>query len=530
MTSNASFRRKVIYGVIIAILLLPLYLISRPSVREPDGRLTEGGVLAQLRSEYDLSQADLGEIDPASESMKLATLGMRGIAANLLWERATRYHRVHDWDSLTATLNQISKLQPNFISVWQFQGWNLAYNVSVEFDDYRSRYHWVKRGIDYLREGIRYNSQEPVLPWEIGWTFGHKIGKADEYTLFRRLYAEDNDFHDDLSANINIDNTLGPNGWSEQDRPDNWLTGREWFLRGQQIVDSGIPIRGRLVDDSVRRGKTPLLFHSHPPKWLINHATIIEEEGVLDEKAQYAWMRSGNEWSKYGNKEIPTSYGFAIKLEDQERIQEEVNKIGEQIDELLPGVREEIEAEKRGGLFPEELAASLVPAEQRTEEQRELAFAAERKSRARYPEIADRAPADLKRKVDQLVAQGQVAQAVADAIYNYKDQVNYDYWKLRCNIEQSDTAIRARRLIFDADAAFRRGDLQEMRRLYEQSWEEWAKIFNDHPVMLEDITAEELMDSVRRYAWVLSQEEEEFPPPDFPLKRLLEFHDLEEEY
>ncbi len=332
MISQASFVRKIIYGVIIALLLIPMYLISRPALRDPrnpEGPRTEGGVLAQLRNEHRLSQAVLGEIDPASESMKLATLGMRGIAANLLWERANRYKREHDWDSLAATLNQISKLQPNFISVWQFQGWNLAYNVSIEFDDYRSRYHWIKRGIDFLRDGIRYNSEEPILDWEIGWTFGHKLGKADEYVQYRRLFREDSDYHDDLSANISMDNTVGPDN-----RPDNWLAGRQWFLKGEELVESGVPIRGRLVDDTgrIKRGKTPLLFHSYPPKWLINHAVAIEEEGYLDETAQYAWMKAGEQWNAYGDRPIPTSYGFAIRLNDGERLQKEESTSGGRVE------------------------------------------------------------------------------------------------------------------------------------------------------------------------------------------------------
>jgi hypothetical protein len=519
MIANASFRRKVIYGILMALLLIPLYLISRPSVRESGGRLTEGGVLAQLRTEHGLSQADLGEIDPASESMKLATLGMRGIAANLLWERANRYKREGDWDNLTATLNQISKLQPNFISVWQFQGWNLAYNVSVEFDDYRSRYHWVKRGINFLRDGIRYNSQEPVLPWEIGWTFGHKIGRADEYIQYRRLYRDDEDFHRDLRAHVDIEKTLGPDN-----KPDNWLTGREWFLRGQQLVDSGVPIRGRLVDDTgrVRRGKNPLLFHSYPAKWLISYATAIEEEGHLDEKAQIAWKRAGAAWDEYGRRPILTSYGFNIRLADLERIQAEADNYGKQLDELLPGIREEIEAEKVATLSPEELEARTVPVDQRTEEQRLLAYAADRKARARYAEMAERAPADVKRKVGRLVSQGQIAQSFADTIYNYRDQVNYDYWKLRCEIEQQDTAIAARRYIYEADQAYAATDLETMKNKYEAAWTEWAKIFDQYPSLMEDTTAEDLMDEVRRYAWLLGQLDEPFPPPDFKLNKLIQ--------
>lgn len=531
IANDPSFRNKVMYGIGIVVLLIPLYIISRPAVRGQDGT-TGGGILSSLRRDHDLSQAKLGEIDPASETMKLATLGMRGVAANILWHKATEYKKRHDWDNLTATLNQISKLQPNFISVWQFQGWNLAYNVSVEFDDYRSRYHWVKRGVNFLRDGLRYNTKEPVLHWELGWTFGHKIGKADEYIQFRRLYSEDEDFHRQLGTDINMDNTLGPNGRSEREQPDNWLTGRQWFLSGQEIVDGGIPIRGRLVDDGtnrVRRGKTPLLFHSHPSKWLISHAVAIEEEGVLDEKAQVAWMRAGDAWYEYGNRAIPTSYGFSIRLNDEQRMQDEIDRIAEQIDAALPGVREEIENEKRATLSVEEIEALELPPEERTQGQMELAFAAERRTRARYAEIAERAPEDQKREIQRLIMLGELAQAEADAIFNYREQVNYPYWKLRTEVEQTDTAIKARRLIFEADKAFDNGDLETMRKSYEEAWKLWSEIFEKHPVLMEDTTAEELMDAVRKYAWLLNQQDEAFPPKDFPLLRLLEHQSLEEE-
>ena len=197
----------------------------------------------------DFRRPYLGEIDPASESMKLATLGMRGVAANLLWERANRYKREHDWDSLAATLNQISKLQPNFISVWQFQGWNLAYNVSIEFDDYRSRYQWVKRGIDFYREGFRYNTEEPVLDWEVGWTFGHKMGKADEYVQFRRLYRDDRDYHQDLSTDVNMDNTVGP-GQSTGQLADGTTVVSESGTAGRSRRSDSRPTRRRHAVES----------------------------------------------------------------------------------------------------------------------------------------------------------------------------------------------------------------------------------------------------------------------------------------
>ena len=132
MSPRSAFRRKIIYLVVIAVLLAGLAGLGRP-----------GGKLAQLREEHELSQAQLGQIDPTSEAIKLATLGLRGLAANILWEKAIRYKKIKDWTNFSATLIQITKLQPNFIDVWEFHAHNLSFNTSVEYDDFRFRYHWV---------------------------------------------------------------------------------------------------------------------------------------------------------------------------------------------------------------------------------------------------------------------------------------------------------------------------------------------------------------------------------------------------
>ncbi len=129
---------------------------------------------------YELGQADLGAIDPASESMRLATLGLRGVAVSILCQRAEYYKREQFWDNYSATLNQITRLEPHFVKVWDFLSWNLSYNISVEFDDFSQRYAWVKKGIDYLLVGTKYNRRKTDLPYELGWKFGNKFGVSDE--------------------------------------------------------------------------------------------------------------------------------------------------------------------------------------------------------------------------------------------------------------------------------------------------------------------------------------------------------------
>ena len=107
--------RDLVTLVLIAVLLVPLSALSQPR----DSSSAE--VTWRLRTEAQLSQADLGEIDPTSETMRLATLGLKNIAVTLLWDRANFYKKVEDWTNLSAVLEQMTKLQPNFYSVWDFR-------------------------------------------------------------------------------------------------------------------------------------------------------------------------------------------------------------------------------------------------------------------------------------------------------------------------------------------------------------------------------------------------------------------------
>ena len=118
--------------------------------------------------------------------LKLALLGgARGIAANVLWTQAEELKREQDWDSMKATVDLITKLQPHFLSVWTFQGWNLAYNVSVEWDAPEDKYQWIKKGIQFLQEGVRKNKKSPDLIWDTAWTYYHKLGFSDESIILR---------------------------------------------------------------------------------------------------------------------------------------------------------------------------------------------------------------------------------------------------------------------------------------------------------------------------------------------------------
>ena len=182
--------------MVILLLLVPLFLLSNPaSTTSKGGAGNPGGYLAQAREKAGLSETHLGEIDATGETIKLATLGMRGVATVFLWQKAHDYQMRKDWTNLSATLTQLTKLEPHFVSVWRHQAWNLAFNVSSEFDGYRDRYRWVIRGIEFLQSGLPYNRQEPRMPAEVGSFIAEKIGRSDESKQFRVLFREDDDFN-----------------------------------------------------------------------------------------------------------------------------------------------------------------------------------------------------------------------------------------------------------------------------------------------------------------------------------------------
>jgi len=509
MRQNSAFTAKIIYVSACALLLFPLYFLGTPATITPEGKIVGGGVLSQKRQEYKLAESHLGEVDPASEVIQLATLGLRGVATNILWGRAIDFKMKEDWDSFQVTLDQIAKLQPHFFSVWQFQSWNLAYNVSVEFDDYHHRYQWVKKGIDYLVKGTQYNLTEPRLFWEIGWIFGQKMGGADEKTQFRRLFREDDDYHDTIPLANREEARSDIYG-----KYDNWLMGRLWYLKSQHIVDNlGVPLIGR----------NPLVFHASPAGALIHYADAAEDEGNFGDRVQFAWSRAGKEWRKFGSRDIRVREKIMVRLDDYEVIVEQREQLKKQIDELTLNKRELMQAEREKMLTDEERAARDVEAQLRTDEQRALAHQAEDKIAVSYAEVANSVPASIRLEARRLARQYIDRMTFAKNILRYREIVNYQFWRTRCDVEQTKEAVQGRELLFDAGQLLDSGKAKESREKYEEAWLLWAGIYEKFPALLNDIvTADGLLKHILRYRnETLSQLDEEMPD-DFPLQDILD--------
>jgi hypothetical protein len=507
MIQNASFQRKIIYMGLIALLLIPLYTLGNPATGDPtDAESTPGGKLAQLRAQYDLSQAALGEIDPASESMKLATLGLRGVATNILWTKANHYKKTENWDALIAVVNQMVKLQPNFISVWEFQSHNLSYNVSVEHDDYRFRYGWVKKGIDFLIKGTKYNRREPRLFWSVGWYTGQKFGRSDERKQFRQLFADDEDFHATLEEHVPLDfEGKGPSG-----KADSWLVSKLWFENAYSIIDTqGVPLRG----------KSPHIFYADGPKAQMSHATAIEVEGYFDERAEDAWRTAGNLWGTFGRRRFPTSWGEYIRLSEKELKLSDAERLKNQLDEMVPGAREAIYAEKFAKLPLEQ--QELLESEEYDPDKYVQFIEAAFNTQVRLREIAEQADRDNRADAFRLADAAAAAAVSADRVDRYRQNVNYEYWKTRCEVEQLPGTVAARKHAFEANRLMDEVLIDQARAEFELAWDRWAEIFENHPELVQELMADDLIEDINRYLELLGQLDEELPE-DFKLKKILE--------
>lgn len=295
MTNLTNMQRKIVFALGILVLFVAMYPYKAFLNREARAR--------------DLGEATMGEVDTGSFMLKLALLGgARGIAANVLWMRAQDLQKAQDWDKMEATVNMITKLQPHFLQIWTFQGWNLAYNVSVEWDAPDDKYEWIKKGIKFLRDGVAKNQKSPDLLWDTAWTYYHKLGFADESIILRKLFRDDVDEsfkRDPIDSNIYHDNFQIARGWFS-------LAVRKVDAGERRLVegirDDRDKDEGEFVDaPQQRKGrKDDLAFRAMPAHAQTRYSIDLEKQsmvGVEPRFGDYArneWAKALNDWIEFG--------------------------------------------------------------------------------------------------------------------------------------------------------------------------------------------------------------------------------------
>ena len=138
--------------------------------------------------------AVLENAPPVLAFTTVALGGFRGLISNLLWIRANDLQQDDKFFEAAQLADWITKLEPTFTQVWLFQGWNMAYNISVKFKDFPDRWRWVERGIELLRDdGLRYNPNDVLIHRELAWFFQHKMGANldDANMYYKQQWAEE---------------------------------------------------------------------------------------------------------------------------------------------------------------------------------------------------------------------------------------------------------------------------------------------------------------------------------------------------
>lgn len=516
MNSNSTFVRKIIYISIAGLLIIPLSLISLPASRATGeggkaGGGGTGGKLAQLRDQYDLSQAKLMEIDPASETMKLASVGLRGVAVNTLWMQAMEHRKRENWDKLRSTLNALIKIQPNFIKVWEYQAHNLSYNISVEFDDYEYRYHWVKEGIKFLTEGIPYNYRNHRITDNLGFFTGMKLGRSDEKLQFRKLFRKDSDFHEDLR--LKDGRGVEPDLYDTREYGyDNWKLAYHWYDKSRQLVEK---FGEQYLSD--------MMFYRKRPMQLMNQARGLQKEFEADEIQQEIWLDANREWKDFGKREIRSSTGIPITFSGLVELESQLQKLRDEMDKIVPDQREILMEDviAKSKLTDYQRTVLEIPPDERSEEESIVAAAAEKevqkKSRGVDNAIAEKAaPAKLSeaRRLARRISEVMLKMQYTDS---YTETINYKYWDVRSITEARDVTMEARQAmwraaemkrasvfddeyLFDPESAEREVVKKGAIQLFDEAFEKWKVVLDDPRVQTKDLVVGEVVDEIMEAA------------------------------
>jgi hypothetical protein len=263
---NASRKRKITYLLIIVVLFTTQVFV--------------GDRLHQQAKAERLTQESLGKVDPVSGTAQLVCFGFRGVAVTFLWNDVMDLNKRERWFEIKPVLNSITLLQPNFHSPWQYQAWNMAYNIANAWEAVKDQYYWISEGTKFMKEACAKNRGVSDLEWYTGFMYFNRFSVHDNHKFFRERFKKE------FAENHDPDFTQNQRG-----RADPFINAYEWFdLANQSVKDSGKPPK--------RMGITPFL--SHPAKALTTFAEYLGKEGTFGVDAREAWSQAYNEWLKFG--------------------------------------------------------------------------------------------------------------------------------------------------------------------------------------------------------------------------------------
>ncbi|MEE2889689.1 MAG: hypothetical protein VX404_04515 [Planctomycetota bacterium] len=124
---------------------------------------------------------------PADVLLLQQSLGVfRGWAIDALWLRALERRDQGAFHESMQLANWITKLQPYFPRVWNFQAWMLAFEMALDTSQPEQRWVWVREAVDLLRgPALRANPLSGEIHDQLSYLFWFKIGEfQDEAAIY----------------------------------------------------------------------------------------------------------------------------------------------------------------------------------------------------------------------------------------------------------------------------------------------------------------------------------------------------------
>ena len=199
--------------------------------------------------------------DLDSFSMSLLLGGFRGPLVMYLWVTSEDQKANEQTERFLTQAQLIADLQPQFTSVYTHQAWNLAYNVSVQYNREVEKYHWVMKGVELCETGDRRLPHNTNILSELGHLYEDKLGESYESDYYRNRFRQDS-----LERKLDADHRLAESyarRWKYIDRLDGVLAQiaanrlanltvvlPEWPPTARQLADLGL-------DDATSRHHWP---------------------------------------------------------------------------------------------------------------------------------------------------------------------------------------------------------------------------------------------------------------------------------
>ncbi|HUU10665.1 MAG TPA: hypothetical protein VM431_09020 [Phycisphaerae bacterium] len=207
-TQRAGWRGTLLMGLAIVVALAVVVHPLRRYVVEPRRQALLGGHELPGRRLALASQFGFATVSGASvrlvpgrpalelgdlpmQAVTLILGGFRGPYVVWLWINVEeeKHRKVHF--DLMDRYTKIAALQSDYPQMWTIHAWNMAYNISAQWQSLERKYQWIRRAVEFLHEGYRLNPHSADIMAQMGHIYSHKLGRSQEAAYFRRRVRED---------------------------------------------------------------------------------------------------------------------------------------------------------------------------------------------------------------------------------------------------------------------------------------------------------------------------------------------------